>query len=95
MTIAAGRKLGRYEIHSKIGAGGMGGVYLALDIESDRTIARTILPEALDTDQKPLQRFIQEAKAALALNHPHILTIHEMGTTGENVSAAITPKTQE
>lgn len=63
MTIASGRKLGRYEVRSQLGAGGMGEVYLALDTELDRTVAIKILPEALATDQQRLQRFIQEAKA--------------------------------
>jgi len=82
MTLESGTKLGRYEIRSHIGAGGMGEVYLALDTELDRTVAIKILPEALATDQQRLQRFIQEAKAASALNHPHILTIYEIGTAG-------------
>ena len=82
MPLSPGTKLGRYEIRSKIGEGGMGEVYLALDTELDRTVAIKILPEALAADQQRLQRFIQEAKAASALNHPHILTIHEIGTRG-------------
>jgi serine/threonine protein kinase/tetratricopeptide (TPR) repeat protein len=82
MTLSSGTKLGRYEIRSQLGAGGMGEVYLALDTELDRTVAIKILPEALAADQQRLQRFIQEAKAASALNHPHILTIHEIGTAG-------------
>src|SRR2546428_3567103 len=82
MTFAAGTRLGHYEIRSKIGEGGMGEVYLALDRELDRTVAIKILPEALASNQQRLQRFIQEAKAISALNHPHILTIHEIGTTG-------------
>src|SRR5947207_6864701 len=84
MTIASGTKLGRYEIRSKIDEGGMGEVYLAQDTELDRTVAIKILPEALASDQQRLQRFIQEAKAASALNHPHILTIYEIGTVGES-----------
>ncbi len=82
MTLSSGTKLGRYEIRSLVGAGGMGEVYLAVDTELDRTVAIKILPESLASDQQRLQRFIQEAKAASALNHPHILTIHEIGTTG-------------
>src|SRR5712691_2981789 len=82
MPISAGVRLGRYEIRSQIGAGGMGDVYLALDTELDRTVAIKILPEALASDPQRLQRFIQEAKAASALNHPHILTIYEIGATG-------------
>jgi eukaryotic-like serine/threonine-protein kinase len=83
MSLTAGTKLGRYEIRSKIGEGGMGEVYLALDTELDRTVAIKILPAALASDPQRLQRFIQEAKAASALNHPHILTIHEIGATGD------------
>jgi len=80
--VSPGTNLGRYEIRSQLGAGGMGEVYLAQDTELDRTVAIKILPEALASNQQRLQRFIQEAKAASALNHPHILTIHEIGTTG-------------
>ena len=82
MTIDSGTKLGRYEVRSPLGAGGMGEVYLALDTELDRTVAIKILPEVLATDEQRLQRFVQEAKAASALNHPHILTIYEIGTIG-------------
>jgi len=81
LTISAGTKLGRYEIRAKIGAGGMGEVYLAIDTELDRTVAIKILPADLASDTQRLQRFVQEAKAASALNHPHILTIYEIGTT--------------
>jgi eukaryotic-like serine/threonine-protein kinase len=82
MTLAPGTKLGRYEIRSKIGEGGMGEVYLALDTELDRMVAIKILPGHLASNQQRLQRFIQEAKATSALNHPHILTIHEIGIEG-------------
>jgi len=82
MSFVAGTKLGRYEIRAKIGEGGMGEVYLALDTELGRTLAIKILPEALASNQLRLERFIQEARAASALNHPHILTIYEIGTTG-------------
>src|SRR5262245_15336520 len=81
--ISPGAKLGRYEIRSKLGEGGMGEVYLALDTGLDRRVAIKILPERLATDQQRLGRFIQEAKAASALNHPHILTIYEVGIGGE------------
>ena len=81
MTIAAGTRLGRYEIRSKLGAGGMGEVYLALDTELNRTVAIKTLPDELASNEHRLRRFIQEAQAASALNHPHILTIHEIGKT--------------
>ena len=79
MTIAAGEKLGRYEIRSKIGAGGMGEVYLALDARLDRKVALKILPAELASNQDRMRRFTQEAKAAAALNHPNIAHIYEIG----------------
>src|SRR4051812_25804001 len=75
-----GSKLGRYEVRSKIGEGGMGEVYLAFDTELDRSVAIKILPASIAADQERLQRFVQEAKAASALNHPSILTIYEIGS---------------
>ena len=81
MTLDTGTKLGRYEIRSKIGEGGMGEVYLAVDTELDRNVALKILREGLAPNEQRLRRFVQEAKAASALNHPHILTIYEIGTT--------------
>jgi serine/threonine protein kinase len=81
MSIAAGTLLGRYEIRSSIGAGGMGEVYLAFDTQLDRLVALKILTAELAADQQGMGRFIQEAKAASALNHPNILTIYESGKT--------------
>src|SRR6266571_4742987 len=78
MTISAGTKLGRYEIRAKIGAGGMGEVYLAHDTKLDRKVALKILPADVASDRRRMQRFVQEAKAASALNHPNIITIHEI-----------------
>ena len=78
-ALPPGTRLGRYEIRSLLGAGGMGVVYLALDTELGRTVALKILPPNLIPDPKLLHRFMQEAKAASGLNHPHILTIHEIG----------------
>src|SRR6185369_7347038 len=83
MTLSAGTKLGRYEISSKIAEGGMGEVYLATDTELNRTVAVKILAEGLVAHEQQLRRFIQEAKAVSSLNHPHILTIHEIGSAGD------------
>src|SRR5437879_1013978 len=78
-VLSAGTKLGRYEIRSKIGAGGMGEVYLAQDTKLDRKVALKTLPADLAANQDRMRRFTQEAKAAAALNHPNIATIHEIG----------------
>jgi serine/threonine protein kinase len=79
MTIAAGTKLGRYEIRSQLGAGGMGEVYLARDLEIGRDVAVKVLPSTFSSDQDRLKRFQQEACAAGALNHPNILSIYDVG----------------
>jgi serine/threonine-protein kinase len=79
MKIPPGTRFGRYEIRSPIGAGGMGEVYLAEDTQLDRTVALKVLPADIASDQQRMQRFIQEAKAASALNHPNILTIYGIG----------------
>ena len=77
--LSPGTKLGRYEVRYQIGAGGMGEVYLAYDTQLERTVALKILPESVAADQTRLQRFVQEAKSASALNHPNILTVFEIG----------------
>ncbi len=79
MTLAIGTKLGRYEICSKIGKGGMGEVYLAQDTKLDRKVALKILPAEVAANQERMRRFVQEAKAAAALNHPNIAHIYEIG----------------
>ena len=81
MTIAAGTRLGRYEIRSKIGEGGMGEVYLAQDGKLDRKVALKILPVEVAADKERMRRFVQEAKTASALNHPNIITIYEIDQT--------------
>src|SRR6185503_10396 len=74
-----GRRIGHYDIQSLLGAGGMGEVYLAHDLMLDRRIAVKILPRRFTEDNDQVQRFEREARAASALNHPNILTIHEIG----------------
>src|SRR5712691_3531142 len=78
MTLPAGTQLGRYEIRSQLGAGGMGEVYLAQDTKLDRKVALKILPGDVASYQMRMQRFVQEAKAASGLNHPNIITIYEI-----------------
>src|SRR2546426_2357148 len=78
MMIVAGTRLGRYEIRSKIGEGGMGEVYLAEDTQLRRRVALKVLPEDLAANQDRMRRFVQEAQAAAALNHPNIAHIYEI-----------------
>src|ERR1041385_1924903 len=82
MTIAADTKLGRYEIRSKLGEGGMGEVYLAEDVELRRRVALKILPPDVASNQERMRRFKQEAQAAAALNHPNIAHIYEIAEAG-------------
>ena len=82
MTIATGTKLGRYEIRSKIGEGGMGEVYLAEDIQLHRRVALKMLRADIAANQDRMRRFVQEAQATAALNHPNIAHIYEIGESG-------------
>src|SRR5271154_3363052 len=79
MALSSGTKLGPYEIHSLLGAGGMGEVYRARDTRLDRDVAIKVLPAALTTDTDRLRRFEQEARTIAALSHPNILGIHDIG----------------
>ncbi len=79
MALAAGTKLGPYEILAPLGAGGMGEVYRARDTRLNRDVAIKVLPEALANDADRLGRFEQEARTIAALNHPNILGIHDIG----------------
>src|SRR5712671_4494069 len=77
--LSPGASLSHYRIVSQLGAGGMGEVYLAQDNKLDRKVALKILPAGLAANDDRMRRFTQEAKAAAALNHPNIATIHEIG----------------
>src|SRR5581483_9093252 len=77
MTLAPGARLGRYEIRSLLGAGGMGEVYLAFDHDLERSVAVKILPEESGGDR--IRRFMQEAKATSALHHPNVAHVYEIG----------------
>jgi Tol biopolymer transport system component len=78
-TLAAGARLGPYEIVSLLGAGGMGEVYRARDTRLDRIVAVKILPAHLSASEKLRQRFEREARVVSALSHPHICVLHDIG----------------
>jgi serine/threonine protein kinase/Tfp pilus assembly protein PilF len=77
-----GRLIGHYRVESLLGVGGMGEVYLARDQRLGRKVALKLLPEYLTEDETQLSRFTTEARTASALNHPNILTVHEIGAEG-------------
>ena len=88
MTVAAGQRLGPYEILSPIGAGGMGEVYRARDARLGREVAVKVLPAHLSSAADALARFEREARVVAALSHPNILAIHDYGREG-SVSYAV------
>jgi serine/threonine-protein kinase len=83
VALIAGTSLGRYEIQTQLGAGGMGEVYLARDPSLGRTVAIKLLPTIFASDPDRLRRFEQEARTSAALNHPRILAIHDVGRAGD------------
>ncbi|HEX7252506.1 MAG TPA: protein kinase [Thermoanaerobaculia bacterium] len=89
MTLAAGMKLGAYEILGPLGSGGMGEVYRARDSKLERDVAVKVLPASVARDPESLARFEREAKAVAALSHPNILAIHDFGRQDDVVYAVM------
>jgi len=85
MAFNPGARLGPYEIHSALGAGGMGEVYRATDTKLGRAVALKILPDAFATDPDRVARFQREAKTLASLNHPNIGGIYGLEETGKKI----------
>jgi serine/threonine protein kinase len=83
VTLAAGFRLGPYEVVSLLGVGGVGEVYRARDPRLGRDVAVKVLPSHLSSDPDSLSRFEREARAAAALSHPNILSIFDFGREGD------------
>src|SRR6187431_926315 len=77
------RMLGRYQLLSLVGRGGTAEVYCAVDTRLNRLVAVKVLPVFISSDPDRLERFEHEARAVAVLNHPHICTLHDIGTDGE------------
>jgi serine/threonine protein kinase len=82
-SIEAGRVLGNYRVVRHLGAGGMGEVHLAADTRTGREAALKLLPDQFTSDEQRVQRFRREARAVLALNHPNVVTVYEIGQEGK------------
>src|SRR5215472_15908459 len=83
MPLNVGARLGPYEILAPLGKGGMGEVFRAVDTRLRRTVAIKVLPHDKIADPERKRRFLQEARAASALNHPNIVTVHDMSRDGD------------
>src|SRR5262245_29184103 len=83
MSLAAGTRLGPYEISAPLGAGGMGEVYRARDTRLGREVAVKVLPASLSSNPEIRTRFEREARTVSSLNHPHICTLHDVGREGD------------
>jgi serine/threonine protein kinase len=83
MRLAAGAKLGPYEILSPLGAGGMGEVFKARDTRLGRTVAIKVLPESLSRDPESRERFEWEARTVSGLSHPNICALFDVGRQGD------------
>src|SRR5689334_22578334 len=81
MALTPGTRLGPFEVDGFLGEGGMAEVYRAHDVRLGRKVAIKILPDLFSGDPEVLARFEREARAASSLNHPHIVTIHDIGET--------------
>lgn len=82
MSLTPGTRLGRYEIRSRLGAGGMAEVYLAEDLQLRRRVALKVLPSDATFDDGAEKRLLREARAAAALDHPHISAVYDVGDAG-------------
>src|SRR3989442_11512152 len=80
MQVSPGTRLGRYEVRSLLGAGGMGEVYLAYDHDLERDVAIKVLRDGATESRDRVRRFMQEAKAASGLHHPNVAHVYEIGT---------------
>lgn len=91
-TIESGSSISHYRVLSPLGSGGMGEVYVARDTNLDRTVALKILPPQLTRSEERVRRFMQEARSASSLSHPHIVTIHEIGNAAVESEREDAPK---